>query len=172
MEQAMVTRTLVTACVLLVVGGAIGARADDPSRMTDGDEIQMQKCHEAVRDLRASGDEASLEDCIGTVADPCLDNEENQTTVGMVACASREAQWWDGQLNIVYGALRGNLSPEGSDALRDIQRAWIKYKDAKCAFPHAFFEGGTMAQPIAADCAMRMTAERAIEIGEWLDMGN
>lgn len=164
--------TLKTACVVLAVTGATVALADDPFKMTEGDEIQMQNCHEAVRDMRASGEEASLKDCIGTVANPCLDNEENQTTVGMVACASREQQWWDGQLNILYGALRGNLSSKGSDALRDIQRTWIKYKDAKCAFPQVFFEGGTMAQPIAADCVMRMTAERAIEIGEWLDMGN
>jgi len=164
--------TLKIACMVMAVTGVTAAWADDPFTMTEGDEIQMQKCHEAVRDMRASGEEASLNDCIGTIATPCLDREENQTTVGMVGCTSRELQWWDGQLNILYGTLRGNLSSEGSEALRDIQRAWIKYKDAKCAFPRIFFEGGTMAQPIAADCVMRMTAERAIEIGEWLDMGN
>lgn len=168
----MLKRTLMTVSVLLAVAGTTGANADDAFKMTPDDEIMMQQCHEAVRDIRSSGEPASLNDCIGTVANPCLEDEKNHSTLGMVSCAAREQQWWDGQLNILYGTLRANLSSDGSDALRDIQRAWIKYKDAKCAFPYKFFEGGTMAQPIAADCVMRMTAERAIEIGEWLDMGN
>lgn len=151
------------------VATAVSPEETDPFAMTEDDEIAMQQCHEAVRDVRQSGGTARLEDCIGTVSGPCLEVPANQTTIGMVACIARETEWWDGQLNTVYGMLRETLSEKARAEVRDIQRLWIKYKDVKCAFPSTFYEGGTIARPIAADCVLQMTAQRAIELADWLE---
>ena len=166
-------KSVIAAMFLVASMSAVAAaQNNDPFQTTEDDRIQMQQCQEAVRDIRASGKKASLRDCIGRVSDLCLEIPENQTTQGMVACVMREQQWWDGQLNFFYGALRQTLSPEAKTGLRDIQRAWIKYKDLKCGFAHVFFEGGTMAQPIGAGCLLRTTAERTIELSSWLEMRN
>ena len=53
--------------------------------------------------------------------------------------------------------------------LRDIQRLWIKYRDAKCGFVESVYGSGTMIVPLTADCRMRETANRAIELAEWLN---
>ena len=100
-----------------------------------------------------------------------MESPDGQTTVGMVNCLAREAGWWDGLLNTVYSELRGRVSEQARLELREIQRQWIRYRDAKCAFPQTFFEGGTIAGPMSVECNMRTTAMRAIELREWLTFG-
>ena len=36
--------------------------------------------------------------------------------------------------------------------------------------PYEIFEGGTMAQPIAANCALAHTADRMLQVRAWLQM--
>lgn len=168
-----VLRTMIALSYLVFVAvSPATAQGDDPFAITANDEAQMQQCFEAVRDLRTSGDKADQRDCIGVISDPCLDVAGNQTTLGMVGCIMREHHWWDARLNNVYGDLRIVLSGKTKSELRDIQRIWIRYKDAKCGFGQTFFEGGSMAKPIAADCLLRSTAERAIDLSQWIDMSN
>jgi uncharacterized protein YecT (DUF1311 family) len=62
--------------------------------------------------------------------------------------------------------LKGN-DPEHAQALRDMQRAWIGFRDATCAFERAYWGGGTggggtgggLAQ---VSCLMQMTGEQAL----------
>ncbi len=136
------------------------------------DETEIQTCIEGVREYNAgaeAGQEASRDDCIGTVANPCLQTDAATTTVGMVDCYGRELAVWDAMLNANYGALRDGLSPEAFAALRDTQVKWIAYRDAKCGWPSVLFEGGSIARPIGADCLNRTTARRANELAEYLD---
>jgi len=48
--------------------------------------------------------------------------------------------------------------------LRDAQRAWIAYRDANCAMEYGLWGAGSMRQIAGADCQMRMTAERMLEL--------
>ena len=52
----------------------------------------------------------------------------------------------------------------GGDELRQVQRAWITYRDRKCAFFRVHYAGGSMARWLAAQCMMDTTARRAIEL--------
>lgn len=106
--------------------------------------------------------------CIGLIANPCLEIAENQTTVGMVQCEAREAAVWDRLLNIEYQRLLKLLDAEQQAALRKGQRAWIAYRDERCAFYHILIRG-TMAQPIGAGCVARMTAERVLDLMGYQD---
>lgn len=138
--------------------------ADDPTATTDADRANLQSCIEAARDSGVAADQ-----CIGAAADPCMEHPDFQSTMGMVACAMRETGFWDGQLNFVYGELRAALDRPAADELRDIQRLWIKWRDANCAFPVALYDGGTAMKPAIALCQMRETARRAIDLGAMLD---
>jgi uncharacterized protein YecT (DUF1311 family) len=72
------------------------------------------------------------------------------------------------QLNSNYADLQSSLEPDVFDSLKSAQRAWLKYRDAKCAFVDALWQGGTIRQVMSSSCMMDATATRAIELGDAL----
>lgn len=99
--------------------------------------------------------------CIGGFSAACLRHTENQTTVGMERCYLDEYRAWDVLLNRHF---RDRARGAGGDELRQVQRAWITYRDRKCAFFRVHYAGGSMARWLAAQCMMDTTARRAIEL--------
>ena len=116
--------------------------------------------------------------CIGHAADACmLENPQGETTMGMGFCLSGEWEWWDARLNAAYGALmekhvagdaqmkaEGLEVPSVAGALRDMQRAWIVWRDASCDYERAQWAGGTGGVPATAACFMQHTGVRALEL--------
>ncbi|WP_298491948.1 lysozyme inhibitor LprI family protein [uncultured Maritimibacter sp.] len=112
--------------------------------------------------------------CVGTAAANCMENTPGgYSTVGMGGCLWSEMEDWDRELNALYGPTVARLAAEDSeydspvsqaDALKALQRAWIPYRDAACAYERSKWGGGTGGGPAEADCLMRMTAERAIAL--------
>ncbi|MEC8628794.1 MAG: lysozyme inhibitor LprI family protein [Pseudomonadota bacterium] len=130
----------------------------------------VQQCFDKSRAYGGS------DSCIGSAADLCMEqNEGGYSTYGMSYCISLESEWWDEALNFEYARvlseaafLDGELSeglPSVAEALREMQRAWITYRDATCAFEAAQWGGGTGAGPAYNGCVMRLTAEQAITLG-------
>lgn len=124
-------------------------------------------------------------DCIGAAADPCMEATEGGfSTFGMVGCLSAEVDWWDGDLNATYRRLReleragdaewdanpmGLLPrPSGADGLRDMQRAWIAFRDTTCSYEALDWWGGTGASLIGVTCHLQMTAEQALRLRGYL----
>lgn len=113
---------------------------------------------------------AQFRGCIGMASEACQnESEENQTTIGMVACALREIDWWDEVLNARYAELKQKLGAEEFAELRKAQRAWVAYKDAECAYHYFYWRDGTVSQLTGSSCLLRLTAERAFDLGEFLD---
>jgi uncharacterized protein YecT (DUF1311 family) len=108
--------------------------------------------------------------CIGRISDPCLKLPGGETTVGMVQCADRETKIWDGLLNAAYRDLLHVLGDKAAASVRTAQRAWISARDADCRVPYDIFEGGTMAQPISANCVLEHTAQRTLQLRNWREM--
>ena len=117
-------------------------------------------------------------DCVGASAEVCIeDTEGGYSTVGMGACIWAEHEYWDARLNAAYGELlarpaegdaenheyQPNL-PSMEDALREMQRAWIPFRDATCAYERSLWGGGTGGGPAAADCLMQETARQALRL--------
>ena len=115
----------------------------------------------------ADADNGKPRDCIGRLADACLDKPENQSTHAMVSCSSKETEIWDRLLNTEYQRLLAAVEGKAKDDIVKAQRQWIGLRDSDCAIPDALFEGGTMAQPIAANCVMENTAERMLQVRAW-----
>jgi uncharacterized protein YecT (DUF1311 family) len=113
--------------------------------------------------LSTAGDDlttAAFEQCMGKA----------HANVDMMDCIDAEIQRQDQRLNKVYKTLGIDLSDERKTQLRDAQRAWIKFRDANCGF-YRDPDGGSLAGLLAADCMMRLTADRAQELADFLPEG-
>ncbi|MGR3494243.1 lysozyme inhibitor LprI family protein [Citreimonas sp.] len=122
------------------------------------------------------------ETCIGASAQACMvENEGGYSTVAMGFCFDREWQYWDAALNAAYGTLRDQRAaidaenadlgvnvPSSADALRDMQRAWIAYRDRRCDYERSLWGGGTGGGPASIACLMSETAHQALYLEEQL----
>ena len=100
-------------------------------------------------------------------------NCDPQTTGEMNICASREYQAADKKLNSAYQALKSKLDKQQQKRITNAQLAWIKFRDATCAYERGQFEGGTMAGPIGTSCLAKITQQRTKELERYLqDINN
>ena len=124
-------------------------------------ETLVERIDACVTEIGAYGDH--VEQCLGLHAQPCMEEEENFTTVGMVNCLVTEAEAWETILSREVRRLLPRLDEEQKAALLETQAAWSVFRDADCAFPYVLVRG-TLAQPWSADCLMQHTARRAMEM--------
>lgn len=122
-----------------------------------------------------------LSECIGVGAAHCLQSEAGGSNIGIGYCFGAEWQQWDGLLNQTYQTLLAEQAAAdadmmefnealavGEETLRDMQRAWIAYRDAACAFEYAQWGGGTGGGPASAQCHMELTARQTLFLMERL----
>lgn len=114
--------------------------------------------------------------CIGLAAAQCMEaTPMGGSTYGMGACLDRELTWWDDQLNAAYQSALvkaraadaemkalGSVATGQAEALRAMQRAWIPFRDAKCAYEGTLWMGGTGGGPATLSCLMQTTAEQTL----------
>ena len=109
--------------------------------------------------LTASAQDAALSPQFAS----CMD-KSGGITIGMIECIVAETSRQDARLNRAYKAAMGALeSPERKKQLQTAQRAWIKFRDANCAYYYDP-DGGSMARVSANQCMLTSTANRAQEI--------
>lgn len=87
-------------------------------------------------------------------------NADN-STAGMIECINKEFEIQDKILNETYKKAMSILNDENKKKLKDIQRKWVAYKEAKCAF---IPPQGTMYLVSSANCYLKMTKERTQEL--------
>jgi uncharacterized protein YecT (DUF1311 family) len=117
------------------------------------------------------GQAAQTEDprrCVGSVAAPCLNAPEGETTLGMTQCIGMETKAWDAVLNRDYRALMGRLDEAQQEKLKTAQRAWIALRDADCDFPREFVRG-SLSSVMAAECFQTHTADRVLALRRYID---
>lgn len=116
----------------------------------------------SCRDGAVHGDVAP--DCIGLAAQSCQQaHSQPDTTLAISQCMMAEAAAWDDLLNDEYTALR-DARPAQADMLLDAQRAWIALRDADCTMAYDIHNGGSMRVIAAADCQLRHTAIRTLQL--------
>jgi uncharacterized protein YecT (DUF1311 family) len=95
----------------------------------------------------------------------CMDKAVS--TLDMIECNNSEYSVQDKRLNIAYRALRSKQTPARVTQLTELQKIWIKYRDANCAFYYDP-DGGSLARIMANDCMLTMTKDRAAEFESML----
>jgi uncharacterized protein YecT (DUF1311 family) len=92
----------------------------------------------------------------------CIDKSGGVTSA-MLACADAELKVQDDRLNKAYRELSGELNAKRRRELQEVQRLWIRFRDANCRF-YEDPEGGTAATIAASSCVLELTATRAKEL--------
>ncbi len=157
--------------ILIVAAGIAGCVASGAAAQEIVfDTAQTEAC------LAAAEDPAGREACIGASAKACMEaTSDGWTTVGTATCLSYERDYWDARLNAAYGALMeseaatdaemrelGASEPSRADALREMQRAWIPFRDARCMYERSQWGSGTGGGPAFVSCAMQVTGQQAL----------
>jgi len=114
-------------------------------------------CAEANRD---SVDEGERKCIFKLVADRCI-KRTRESNAETIECYDVELKIWDDLLNKNFQALRAELDEEQVKKLREMQQAWITYRDRTCGFYYDKIQG-SMAGPMGAACRTRETARRAL----------
>lgn len=83
-------------------------------------------------------------------------------TYDMAECTHAEIEHQDRLLNTSYQTAMRSLEPERAVKLRQAQRAWIKYRDSKCAAEAS--SGGTMDILNSGGCILSETVTRRLEL--------
>ncbi|HRO11469.1 lysozyme inhibitor LprI family protein [Amaricoccus sp.] len=128
-----------------------------------------------------AADLAGRRACVGRAAEACMETPDGQTTAGMGACLDAEWRYWDERLNVAYAAQMdletateqeledlGSAAPSPAAALRDMQRAWMAWRDAACIYEASTWGGGTGAGPASAECRLQITGEQALALEDRL----
>lgn len=93
-----------------------------------------------------------------------------ETQTDMNLCAGQAWQAEDGKLNQAYQAVLARLGTDagGRQRLTAVERAWIAFRDAQCAFVSSGSDGGSVAPMIAAQCKAEQTRLRTAALDELL----
>ena len=86
------------------------------------------------------------------------------TQADMNACAAQELNQADTELNRTYLAYRAKLHAARQNQIRDVQLAWIKYRDLACRFEGANVVGGSAAGMALQTCLTEKTRQRTSEL--------
>jgi len=101
----------------------------------------------------------------GTDYQRCLNRAGS--TQAMVECNDQEFQHQDARLNRAYRAAMEAQTAPRQVALQQVQRQWLRYRDANCDFL-ADPDGGSLARVNATRCMATMTTTRASELEQLL----
>jgi uncharacterized protein YecT (DUF1311 family) len=118
--------------------------------------------------LLASG--AAMSQAVDVQPAPCQEADSNAE---MRQCLKAAAQKADAELNQTYEQIMSKLSGGDRRSLRDVQRLWIRFRDASCSAARKLYEGGTLAPTAYYACLEAATRQRTGELksiyGAFLD---
>ncbi len=92
----------------------------------------------------------------------CMDRSGG-VTVNMLDCIAAEQIAKIARLNNAYKQTMASLNANRKKQLQEVQRLWIRYRDANCDF-YADPNGGTIATVNSNSCYMEATSARATEL--------
>lgn len=87
-------------------------------------------------------------------------------------CSDNETAAWDVLLNKTWAELPGHLGVERFAVLNAVQKQWLAYRAAKCAFFNDLQRPGAWGLMLSADCRMDETAGRTLELRDILSDPN
>ena len=158
----LIARILIAAAIV----GSSGMVAQPSFSQEVGMDIaEFQRCLEVAD----ADDNISRIECIGVASSKCVGTYYSAS--GKANCWSLETKLWDGMLNQEYRELNKTSSNRKfKSALKNTQRAWIKYRNADCGLYNAMGIGGAPESQLYESCNMNHTAKRAIALQELRDI--
>jgi uncharacterized protein YecT (DUF1311 family) len=142
--------------VLGLVPPAAGEESPEATLGRQRARPMIETCLAAAQTVEA------MRACKRIVFTPCVQEEENrQSTHGLVMCNSREGVAWDALLEARSAEL-AKRDAFRAEALAAANAAWTKWVEAECSFHRAEAQGGSAEGVITTECIADLTAERVI----------
>lgn len=92
-----------------------------------------------------------------------------ETQLAMNLCAAKDYERDDARLNKSYRELVAKLETARRDKLRDLQLAWLKFRDLQCDFQSVQYEGGSMYSLVRSSCLADLTKQRNKDLKDLLE---
>jgi len=159
MTKSIASRACAQICLVALSLGMAATAAHAQSRKPTAHELAAIR--DCAKKYETNVDDGEQQCLFNLVADRCMKTPEGSSNAGMADCFRIEWAIWDGLLNENHKALAAALDDEQANKLGEMQRAWIAYRDTTCGFYDIKIQG-SMAVPMAAACAARETARRAM----------
>ena len=140
------------ACIVSAAGDAQTGR-----KPTAQEIAAIRSCAAKYRENLDEGERNCL---FNLVATPCTNTPAGASNLGTADCYRVEWAIWDELLNENFKELRETLDDAQAVELREMQHAWIAYRDTTCNF-YMTKINGTMAIPMANACAAREPGDAA-----------
>ena len=88
------------------------------------------------------------------------------TQMDLNDCAGDGLRKADAALNETYGRIMSRLkpTPSATQALREAQRAWLRFRDGECDFATIGTEGGSIRPMLVAQCRQQLTEQRVTQL--------
>lgn len=89
-----------------------------------------------------------------------LDCNNAMTQADINECAANDYRNADAQLNRVYTEVRKKVDPAQQIQLKNVQNAWIKFRDLDCEFQTSSVKGGSLYSATLASCLTQNAIDR------------
>ena len=93
-----------------------------------------------------------------------LDCRNPQSQTELNQCGNSDLERETKKINKAYNDYRTKLNPEQKQDFKEVQLAWIKFKDLACKFEASGVEGGSAYSMILSGCLTAKTIQRNKEI--------
>ena len=87
----------------------------------------------------------------------------------MNVCSAQEYEREDAKLNKNYTELIAKLESKEKEKLKNIQLAWIKFRDLQCDYEASRYGGGSIMPLVRSSCLSQMTKQRNKDLKSMLD---
>jgi uncharacterized protein YecT (DUF1311 family) len=154
----MTFRMFTLGCSVVLVLFAVSAGVAQDRKPAKKEVDAIRACAVKYADDVSEGERRCL---FNLVATPCTKRPEAKSTAGTADCYRREQAIWDDLLNENFKRLNDDLDEQQKTKAREMQRAWIAYRDTTCAFYYDKIQG-SMATSMTAACLARETARRGL----------
>jgi uncharacterized protein YecT (DUF1311 family) len=99
---------------------------------------------------------------------PQVDCKSPQTQYEIGVCTSAQYEQADAELRSLYAGIRSKLlsrtSASDGARLENVEKLWLRYRDAECSMVHDSYAGGSDQSAATNDCLERLTKERIADL--------
>lgn len=159
-------RTALVAASIILVVGQLSADPLLTNKQIARAAAKIETC--LTKQLNAAAGQGDSRKCVGLIEGECEDKISAGGEAAHATCSDNETAAWDVLLNKAWADLPASLTPERFAVLKDVQRQWLAYRKAKCAFLNDLDRPGAWGLMLEADCLKDETARRTLELREIL----
>lgn len=84
-------------------------------------------------------------------------------------CSGKDAEREDALLNKNYKELMGKVDAKEKAQIKNVQLAWIKFRDLQCTYEADRYQGGSMQPMVYSSCLYQMTKQRNKDLNDMIN---